>query len=134
MAATAFPKGSVVCADIMVFAAPSTAAEIITGRILPSSSKTSRMATSAALALSESTNCFDQQQVGAPGDQAARLLSVGRLHLVERDHTESRDRRHRESLKVTRVSGRALPQRSADAKSRSPPDRPIRGTAAPIAN
>ena len=53
---TAFQNASTVCAEIIVSPPRPTAAEIMTGSFFacPSSSKTSRMATSAALAFSES--------------------------------------------------------------------------------
>ncbi len=51
---TAFQNASTVCAEIIVSPPRPTAAEIITGSSTPSRSNTSRMATSAALAFSES--------------------------------------------------------------------------------
>src|SRR5581483_9473216 len=51
---TAFQKASVVCAEINVSPPRPTAAEIMTGNSTRSSLKTSRIATSAALAFSES--------------------------------------------------------------------------------
>jgi hypothetical protein len=51
---TAFQNASMVWAEIMVSPPRPTAAEIMIGSSLPSWSKTSRIATSAALALSES--------------------------------------------------------------------------------
>ena len=72
---TAFQKAGAVCAEIIVSPPRPTAAEIITGSSLPSSSKTSRMATSAALALSESKMVSTSKRSEPPA-MRARICSA----------------------------------------------------------
>ena len=86
---TAFQNASMVCAEIIVSPPRPTAAEIMTGSSWPSSSKTSRMATSAALALSESKMVSTSSRSRAAGDERAHLADVGRLDLVEGDDAEA---------------------------------------------
>ena len=88
---TAFQKASMVCAEIIVSPPRPTAAEIMTGSFpLRSSSKTSRIATSAALAFSESKIVSTSSRSDAARHQRPHLLLVSRLHLVEGDHPEAR--------------------------------------------
>ena len=72
---TAFQKAGAVCAEIIVSPPRPTAAEIITGTSLPCSSKISRIATSAALALSESKMVSTSSR-STPPARRARIWSA----------------------------------------------------------
>ena len=78
-----------VCAEIIVSPPRPTAAEIMIGSSLPSSSKTSRMATSAALALSESKMVSTSSTSEPPAISARICCDVRDLHLIERAHAEA---------------------------------------------
>ncbi len=86
---TAFQKASVVWAEIKVSPPRPTAAEIITGNLTWSSSKTSRMATRAALAFSESKMVSTRSRSDPAGDQGADFVLVGGFDLVEGDDAEA---------------------------------------------
>ena len=71
MCSTAFQNASTVCAEIIVSPPRPTAAEIMTGSLRWSSSKTSWMATSAALAFSES-KMVSTSRMSTPPAMSAR--------------------------------------------------------------
>ena len=87
---TAFHSASTVCAEIIVSPPRPTAAEIITGKVTPSASNTSWIATMAALALRESKMVSTSSTSEPPAMSARTCLHVRRLHLIERDHTKAR--------------------------------------------
>ena len=75
MCSTAFHSACTVWAEIIVSPPLPTAAEIITGSSRPSSSNTSRMATSAALAFNES-KMVSTSRVSTPPAMSARIWCV----------------------------------------------------------
>jgi len=79
-----------VAAEIIVSPPRPTAAEIMSGSLILSSAKTSSIATSAALALSEIENRLDEQQVHPAGNERAHLAAIVGFALVEGDDAETR--------------------------------------------
>ena len=73
--ATAFQSASTVWAEIIVSPPRPTAAEIMMGSSVPSWSNTSRMATSAALAFSES-KIVSTSRTSTPPAMSARTCST----------------------------------------------------------
>ncbi len=122
-----------VCAEIIVSPPRPTAAEIIIGSSLPSCVEHLADRDKRRFGVQRIEDGFDQQEVHAAGDQRSDLLSIGSLHLVERDHAETgiiRIRRIRQRHSQWPDRSRDEPRTRGRVRRR---DQPIPGTAAPTA-
>ena len=86
---TAFQKASVVWAEIRVSPPRPTAAEIMTGSWTLVLVEDFADGDEGGLGVERVEDGFDEEQVGAAGDEGADLLGVGGLDLVEGDDAEA---------------------------------------------